>query len=397
MKHKCVACAYQTDDIVACGIHYETAHRNIIPPGMSGEHFAYYILTGRKHGNCAMCKKPTKWNPNTHKYQRLCSEKCSRAYGQIKGLNNPKIQQEMLANRKISGEYIWSSGMKKSYTGSYEMDLLRHLDQDKHWDPLDVLTPCPHIFTYYYDGQKRFYIPDLMIVSQDLIIEVKDGDPNNPDHNANKHPDIMRVNREKERLKRAAVKRSPYHYMVVYNKDYRALDAYLQTNKKMYLTEDANSVINKTIDTAKKLFPGFPDQVLNFIDKWREFVKEKELERYCKVSMKLNDSVYSAIKSEKFEKILLDGSDSKEFIQDLLSVNKGEIKVSVCIMDTDIDIKSEFSDPYHTYTQEYQDAKGKLLKWKKPLRFIYITSDADISFEEEMARLVHLEWEDPDN
>lgn len=404
MKYKCAFCSFQTDDIVTCGTHYETAHRNLIPSGMAGDHFAYYILTGRKHGDCVVCKKATKWNPQTHKYCRICDTKghqCAREYGKIKGLTNPKIQQEMLANRRISGEYSWSRGdrtnghRKFQYTGSYEQDYLQHMDLEKHWDPLDIMMPCPHIFEYRYEGQKRFYIPDSFIVSYNLIVEIKDGDPNNPEHNANKHPEIMRVNRVKEQLKRAAVRKSKYHYIVVYNKDYRALDAFLATGKKMYLTEGVGKALDALTEVGKELLPSFDDQLLNFIDEWKKYVKDKELERYCRVSLKLNDTIYNTIKSDAFQKALDSGQESKVFIPDLLKIVKETTNASLCIMDDDSDIKTEFGDPYHLYSSEYIDAKKQLLKWKKPLQFVYIASDADISFlDEGPTRLVQIEWSD---
>jgi hypothetical protein len=396
MKHKCAFCSFQTDDITAIGKHYETAHRKLIPPGMQGEHFAYYILTGRKEGSCIICHKATPWNTRTHKYHRICTNpNCHRQYGQMKGLTNPKIQQEMLANRKISGVYKWYGHNKEfQYTGSYEKDFLMFMDYEKGWDPIDILMPCPHVFTYFYDGQKRFYIPDGMIVSHNLIFEIKDGDPDNPEHNANRHPDIMRVNRVKERLKKEAVKKSKYHYMVIYNKDYRALEAFLKTGKKMYLTEGVEEVIDSALNVAKGIIEhvSIDDQILDLIDKWREYVEEKKLERYTKVSAKLNTSIYNAIKSDEFEKAS-HKDKLKELIPDMLSVSQDKIRATMCIMDDDTEIKSEFGDPYHVYSQEYAEAKDKLLKWKKPSKFIYLSPDVDISFAEDVCRLIRLKYD----
>ena len=51
-------------------------------------------------------------------------------------LNDPNKQREMLANRSISGVYKWSDGKHETtYTGSYELDFLKTLDNFFDWDP----------------------------------------------------------------------------------------------------------------------------------------------------------------------------------------------------------------------------------------------------------------------
>ena len=46
-------------------------------------------------------------------------------YGKTTLLNDPEQQKKMLANRHISGEYEWTDGNIKTYTGSYEFDYTR--------------------------------------------------------------------------------------------------------------------------------------------------------------------------------------------------------------------------------------------------------------------------------
>ena len=371
MKHKCSFCAYQTDDIVACGQHYETMHKQMIPKGMSGEHFAYFIKTGRKNGNCVVCKRPTQWNPQTHKYQRICSVRCARKYGEIKQLNNPKVQEQMLSHRKISGVYTWSTadayGQKQqfTYTGSYELDFLKYMDQVKHWPVNDLLMPCPILFSYTYDRQKRFYIPDAYIPSLDLVIEIKDGDPSNPNHHANHHPDIMRVNRAKEKLKKQAVNQSGHHYMVIYNKEYQGLDMYVRTNNTQYLSEDINSILTSATDAVLDYLDDPKKILLDILDDWKEFVSENKWKEYCELSLRLNEYAYDQIDSDKFDELLSKPEPHKEMVKDILYVGDGKVDFQFSIMDSDTLIKERTNDPYIIYSPKYTEAKKELRKWKK--------------------------------
>lgn len=389
MKHKCTFCTYQTDDIVACGLHYENSHKELIPDGMSGEHFAYYIYSGRKEGRCVVCHKPTKFNEKTHKYFRICSAKCKKKYGEIKKLNDPKVQENMLQHRKISGEYKWStfddSGIRPvyNYTGSYELDFVKYMDTIKHWSPNDLMMPCPFTFDYKYEGRNHFYIPDAYIPSIDLVIEIKDGDPNNPNHHANMHPDIQRVNREKEKLKKASVNKSHHNYIVIYNKDYRDFELYLRTSKKEYLSEDIETLIDNFMNEISK---NVQYNLLYAIDNWRKYVKENSLERYCKTSYRLNDILYDAIKSDKFSDALNKTSDTM-IVNNLLTVSAAAIGMVFPIMDSDIEIKNEFNDPYVIYTTEYTNAIGKLSKWlKKPSQFIWFGRNSTIERDDDNDR-----------
>lgn len=399
MKHKCTFCNFQTDDIVAAGQHYDTAHNTLIPEGMSGEHFAYYVYSGRKSGRCVVCHKPTRFNEKTHKYHRICSAKCKRKYGEIKKLNNPKVQEEMLANRSISGEYTWStvddSGTRPvyRYTGSYELDFVRYMDTIKHWSPNDLMMPCPYLFKYRYDGQDRFYIPDAYIPSLDLVIEIKDGDPNNPEHHANHHPDIMRVNRVKEKLKKEAVIRSGHTYTKIYNKDYRQFELYIRTEKNQYLQESIDDILQNINDIRDEL-QGDPNEIfIKIIDAWEEYVETNNLESFCKVSMRINGYIRDQLDEEDFEKTRANAFKRKDFVNGMLSYNKDMLRMTMLYMDSDTDIKKEFSDPYIIYSPEYADAVKKLSKWKKPNFFIYLGDNIEVEDDSE-ERAIRVEYVD---
>ena len=228
--YKCKICGKKYKDLACLYNHLESKHADVIPQNMSVQQFYYYTKTGKMNGNCVMCKHPTTWNMNTNKYNRFCGDpKCKAKYVEImKGrmiakygkahlLNDPNKQREMLANRSISGTYEWSDGKHKTtYTGSYELDFLKTLDNFFEWDPADISMPSPHTYTYEYEGERKFYIPDVFIHSLDLEIEIKDGGDN-----PNRHHKIQDVDKVKEKLKdEVLTSQRNFHYVKITNKNY---------------------------------------------------------------------------------------------------------------------------------------------------------------------------------
>lgn len=246
---KCKFCGKVYPDADAMAAHLEKAHIDMIPPDMDAYQFYYYMKTGRTHGNCVMCKKPTGWNPKTKKYKRFCDNpKCKIAYremfkkrmigsyGKITLLNDPEQQKKMLANRSISGVYTWSDGSKKlPYTGSYELSFLEFLDKIMDFPSSDVMAPSPHTYNYMYDGKQHFYIPDFFIPSLNLEIEVKDGGDN-----PNMHHKIQDVDKVKERLKDQVMKTNSnqFNYLKVTNKQNEIFLKYLETAKEKFAAND---------------------------------------------------------------------------------------------------------------------------------------------------------------
>ena len=208
--YKCKICGKKYTDINTLYNHIEQKHGDMIPKDMTVEQYYYFMKTGKRNGNCVMCKQMTTWNKNTHKYNRFCGNpRCKEKYveivkgrmiakyGKVHLLNDPNKQREMLANRKISGKYRWEgSNVETTYTGSYELDFLKTLDGFFDWDPTDISMPSPHTYTYEYEGERKFYIPDVFIHSLDLEIEIKDGGDN-----PNRHHKIQDVDKVKEKLK----------------------------------------------------------------------------------------------------------------------------------------------------------------------------------------------------
>jgi len=214
--------------------HMENKHHTQLG-GLSPAQVYFNYKYNKTCGRCIMCGSKTKWNEATERYERLCSEKCKKAYreefkkrmkaaGKENQMNDPEHQKKMLANRKISGEYLWSDKKTKTpYTGSYEREFLEFLDYTLEMNPTDVLGPAPQIFYYNYEGKKHFYIPDFYITSLNLLVEIKDGKSN-----PNMHHKIQDVDKKKEALKDKVMEnQKTYNYIKVMDKDYSDFLNYL--------------------------------------------------------------------------------------------------------------------------------------------------------------------------
>lgn len=214
---------YKIDDLVS---HVEKKHIDLIPQDMTAWQFVYYWKTNKDHGNCIICKQNTTWNEKTHKYNRFCeNESCKQKYintfkkrminkyGKTTLLNDPEQQKLMLSKRKISGIYHWSDRIHTSvYTGTYELDFLKFLDNVMQFDPEDVMSPSPHTYYYIYENKKHFYIPDFFIPSLNLEIEIKEG--------TNNHPKIQQVDKVKEKLKdEVMMGNKTFNYIKIVEKD----------------------------------------------------------------------------------------------------------------------------------------------------------------------------------
>ncbi|WP_304576680.1 hypothetical protein [Romboutsia ilealis] len=240
----CKICREKYKSLEGLYSHIEEEHEELIPKDMSVEQYYYFMKTGKSHGNCVMCKGATKWNESTQKYHRFCSNpKCKEKYkeefkkrmigkhGKVHLLNDPEQQKKMLANRSISGEYTWSNNIHKiQYTGSYELDFLKNMDLFFNWDPEDIIMPSPHTYYYEYEGQEKFYIPDVFIPSLGLEIEIKDGGDN-----PNNHHKIQAVDKVKEKKKDDVLtSQKSFHYIKIINKNYSNLIVFLHEMKSEF-------------------------------------------------------------------------------------------------------------------------------------------------------------------
>lgn len=209
------------------GEHYDTKHKDLIPPDMDGYRWFYFLLTKKEKGSCVECHNETDFNRITMKYSRYCNNPaCKEKYKEIRNkrmmgkygklylLDDPEMQKKMQAGRKIAGIYTWSDGKTQfPYLSSYELDFLKFLDIELHWPVSDIMAPSPHIYTYEYNGKSHFYMPDFFIPSINLEIEIKD------DGSA---LNISKESREKDVIKDNLMKTltNVVDYIKIVNKDY---------------------------------------------------------------------------------------------------------------------------------------------------------------------------------
>lgn len=217
--------------------HMEQNHKDNLDNKSPAQVYFNY-KNNKSCGRCVICRKETKWNEQTERYERFCSEKCKQKYREqfLKNmekrpdwnLNDPDVQKKMLGNRKISGVYLWSDKKSKTpYTGSYEKDFLEFLDLMMGYSPKDVFGPAPQVFEYTYQNKKHFYIPDFYIASLNLVVEIKDGGDN-----PNNHHKIQEVDKKKEAAKDLMMsKHHEVNYLKVVDKDYSIVIDYLMSLK----------------------------------------------------------------------------------------------------------------------------------------------------------------------
>lgn len=231
--------------------HIERNHVKEIPPDVTPLQYVYFIRTGKKSGKCVICGKPTGWNESTGKYKRFCENpKCKEKYreefkrrmigryGKVSLLNDPEQQRKMLQARKISGTYLWRDHVHRTpYTGSYEEDFLRFLDQCLEMDPEDVISPSPHTYYYIYNGERHFYIPDVFIPSLGLEIEIKTHE--------NMHHKIQQVDAVKEKCKDVVMHsvQNTFDYIKIVDKNYMVLLDYFQKAKEREMDAELPSKI----------------------------------------------------------------------------------------------------------------------------------------------------------
>ena len=384
--YKCKICGKKYKDLACLYNHLESKHADVIPQNMSVQQFYYYTKTGKMNGNCVMCKHPTTWNMNTNKYNRFCGDpKCKAKYVEImKGrmiakygkahlLNDPNKQREMLANRSISGTYEWSDGKHKTtYTGSYELDFLKTLDNFFEWDPADISMPSPHTYTYEYEGERKFYIPDVFIHSLDLEIEIKDGGDN-----PNRHHKIQDVDKVKEKLKdEVLTSQRNFHYVKITNKNYSNFFDFLKEVKdgfekygddkkipRIFKTEDIRTkgeFVKESYDEIDLLEEGFARDV---VAKYDEFTKKPFRESDLLLSLRYDLVKGSPKELQDFLLQLIKGAKHKD---DLIYVNELVGKSETYyynLLKKRPEIKGEYQDYRNwTYTGMRKEMKDKLKK-----------------------------------
>lgn len=411
---KCKICGKKYNELAALYNHIENKHKDMIPKDMTVQQYYYYMKTGKMNGNCVMCKNPTGWNHNTGKYNRFCGNpKCKdeyvkimksrmvAKYGKTHLLNDPNKQREMLANRSISGVYKWSDGKHETtYTGSYELDFLKTLDNFFDWDPEDISMPSPHTYTYKYEGEDKFYIPDVFIHSLDLEIEIKDGGDN-----PNNHHKIQDVDKEKERLKDEVLcSQKAFHYVKITNKNYENLFRFLKEIKqqfekhsdetkipRIFKIEDIKGTSTKPIKESTEIIgEGFHQKANELIVKFDKFTNVKYRERDYFFSLR-----YDLAKNnpKEMQKLLTSMIKAARFEDDIHYIEKMTKKADDYYYHQ-IKIKKhpEFEDPYKEFYKWIND--GGMKKEIKERRKDFKLQESNEVLEEKFEPDKFLVWFD---
>ena len=226
--------------------HIEDDHPYDIPADFTPFRYVFNYVNKKPltyHGKCTECGGPTEWDENKGRYNRQCNNKaCHDSYVKKFEANMMKTrgvtrisatasgQLKMLSNRKISGEYKFSNGEVKTYTGSYELKALEFMDKVMHIDPNDLMCPGP-ILEYSFDNATHIYITDFYYQPYNLIIEVKDGGDN---PNKRNMPDYRAKQIAKEKY---IIKHTNYNYLRLTNNNLNQLLAVF-ANLKMQMVEN---------------------------------------------------------------------------------------------------------------------------------------------------------------
>lgn len=256
--YKCPCCAMKYKSLTPWGTHVRTHHRDWVIPSFSDSRLFYFAQTGRTTGSCIVCKKSTDWNEETGKYNRFCNDpECKKKYrevfkkrmidkyGRVHLLNDPEQQRKMLQNRKISGYVEFSDG-KRSYVGSYEKDFLEYCRDKLGLKAKDIESPSPHTYTYKFEGEDHFYIPDFYIPNLSLEVEIKT--------HKTTHPKFVAVDFKKEAAKTEMMQTlKDVSYVVIPDKDYTeftkmyfSLRAQIREEDIPSSTEQKNQLINQS-------------------------------------------------------------------------------------------------------------------------------------------------------
>ena len=249
--YKCQFCSFHgtKEKLVS---HVENKHPEMIPEGFTAGRTVFNYINHKDHGVCVVCKRPTEWNEDRLKYNRLCGrESCKkslrekysknmiRVHGTDNLLTDMEQQEKMLKNRRISGKYRFTDGGYCTYTGKYELKTLEFLDKVLGYTSNEILTPGP-IVEYEYQGKKLKWILDILIIPYNLVIDVKDGgdNPNNRE---------MKSYREKQIAKESDIKKlGEFNYLRLTNNNFEQLIHILAELKMQMIDstyEDGRTII----------------------------------------------------------------------------------------------------------------------------------------------------------
>lgn len=321
--YRCPECRKPFRTLGSWANHMNNAHPEVRPKGYTDQRFFYYILTGKTHGNCIVCKKETEWNEETGKYNRFCSNpKCKEdyrnvfkermisKYGKITMMDDPEFARKALASRRISGTYKFSDGGELSYVGSYEKDFLIMMDKLLGYKSTDIMAPSPHTYYYEYEGEKHYYIPDFFIPNLNLEIEIK--------QNESTHPKILAVDKVKEQKKdEVMLANKSITYIKIIDKKYEPFMAYLLSLKEQIPEKDINQPESIKQKFAQESMFGDTDLKYKKYSSVFESIVQPEIENreimesYCNINVSEYDKMmdqYHDFPTDE-EKVAIEGAE----------------------------------------------------------------------------------------
>lgn len=289
-KFKCPYCNYKgtRERLVS---HVENNHKEMIPEGYTAARVVFNSINHKEVGHCVQCKvNETKWNEDTWRYERFCSDKCRDAYvkmakermvkkyGKTNLLDDEEQQKKMLANRRISGTYKFRDGGERTYCGSYEKKTLEFYDKVLNVPSKDIMTPGPTVI-YDYEGKKHKWITDIYYVPFNLVHDIKDGGSN---PNKRKMDEYRAKQSAKEE---AIVKQKQYNYIRLTDNNFSQLLLILAELKEQMIDDSDNKTerivaINET-SVNSKLDPNFKKGSKYSISSYKKIdISDKIIKQY---------------------------------------------------------------------------------------------------------------------
>ncbi len=255
-KYKCPYCDFRgtKEELV---IHVEDDHEDMIPEGYTAARVVFNSIYKKTVGSCIMCKDSTEWNEDTWRYERFCNKPaCKEDYkerfkrnmidvhGKETLLNDAEHQKKMLANRSISGSYTFRDGVKKTYTGTYELKALEFMDKVLEIKSSDLITPGP-VFEYKFDEGIHQFITDMYYIPYNLVFDIKDGGDN-----PNNHPNLAVFRAKQLAKEKAIIQSKKYNYIRLTNNRFdQLLHIFAELKLNMVNNDDRPVVhINENMD-----------------------------------------------------------------------------------------------------------------------------------------------------
>lgn len=265
-KYKCPYCELKATRSELID-HVDRKHTDVLPEDYTAARAVFDSINGKNYGTCMVCKeKVYKWNDKCNRYYNLCDKPECRAkvremalknhikvYDKPTLLDDPEHQQKMLANRKISGTYVFTDGGKVTYTGSYEKKALEFMDKVLNIPSRDIQAPGP-TFEYTYNGETHVWITDFYYIPANLVIEVKDGGSN---PNNRSMPDYRNKQVAKEEM---ITNLGKFNYIRLTNNDFAQLLAVLADMKAEVMENENPKIITRINEEVGGLPPHKPPE-----------------------------------------------------------------------------------------------------------------------------------------